>query len=420
MNGATKAFITAHADDDVRQLALRGTKDPEVSLSFALEQIAGRQTARRKLPTWAATDGIVYPPHLSMEQCSSELTARYKAGLAGGGNLLVDLTGGFGVDFSFMARGFSRAVYVERQQRLCDIARQNLDVLGLAGAEVVCADGTDYLQTMDRADVVFMDPARRDAHGGRTYGISDCEPDVLSLRERLLAKAQRAIIKLSPMLDWRKAVSDLGSELVSGVHIVSVDNECKELLVTMEAGGGTAGKTLPIYCVNLTGNGSPQCFTSHYEPGNGSPQCFAGQYGPGLEDAGGKNKAPAAGYYLYEPHSSVMKAGCFAELSRRFGIGQVGANSHLFVSATRVEGFPGREFVIEGVTSMNRRELKHHLGALSQANITVRNFPLTVAQLRSRLKISEGGSTYLFATTLADKSHVLLVTRKPCTEPSSR
>ena len=237
---ATIAFIRQNADADVRQLALRGTKDPEVDLPFALDQIAGRQTARHKLPSWAAIDGIVYPPHLSMEQCSSEQTARYKARLIGSGGTMVDLTGGFGVDFSFLARGFQRAVYVERQEQLCAIARENFRLLGLSQAEVVCADSTDYLQTMSPVDFIYADPARRDNHGARTYGISDCTPDVLALRDLLLSKARRVLLKLSPMLDWRKAVSDLGEQYVREVHIVSVGNECKELLLLL--GSGSAPK----------------------------------------------------------------------------------------------------------------------------------------------------------------------------------
>ena len=158
MNGATADFIRVHADDNIRQLALKGTKDPDIDLPFALDQIAGRQTARRKLPTWAATDGIIFPPHLSMEQCSSEQTARYKARLAGSGHRMVDLTGGFGVDFSFMAPGFEETVYVEQQSVLCDIARQNFQLLGIQ-AEVVCGDGVEYLRQMPHADLIYIDPA---------------------------------------------------------------------------------------------------------------------------------------------------------------------------------------------------------------------------------------------------------------------
>lgn len=403
MNQATADFIRNHAAADVRQLALQGTKIPGVDLLFALDQIAGRQTARQKLPSWAGTEGIVYPPHLSMEQCSSEQTARYKVIVAGGGQRLVDLTGGFGVDFSFMAHHFAEAVYVEREEPLCDIARENFQTLGLAQAEVVCADSVTFLQTMPPADLIYLDPARRDAHGGRTYSISDCTPDVLALLPQLLEKSHRVLLKLSPMLDWRKAVADIGWQHVREVHIVSVANECKELLLLLCHGEG-----LSLTCVNddsawrvTTDAVDPEAFASAV-----NPETFASDV--------------AASTWLYEPNTAVMKSGCFGLLSRQYGVKAIAPNSHLFVASEKVEGFPGRVFQIEAVTTMNKRELKQHLQGLTQANITVRNFPLAVADLRRRLKISEGGSTYIFATTLANHSHVLLITRKPCTEPQSR
>ena len=420
---ATAAFIRKNADADVRQLALRGTKDPEVDLPFALDQIAGRQTARQKLPSWAAVEDIIYPPHLSMEQCSSELTARYKAQITGSGDTMVDLTGGFGVDFSFMAQGFARSVYVERQEHLCDIARENFRLLGLHQAEVVCGDSVDYLQTMSPVDVIYMDPARRDSHGGRTYDISDCTPDVLSLRDLLTAKARRVLIKLSPMLDWRKAVSDIGEAFVSEVHIVSVANECKELLVLVdgglwivngglwmvdggeclvEGGGWRVEGEYSVRCVNLQPNGSAQVFSFNPPPSTFNLQPSTLHQKPSTLHQ----------HYLYEPNTSIMKAGCFAEVAERFGVAQVAQNSHLFTSAEPVEDFPGRSFQIEAVTSMNKRELKQHLQGLTQANIAVRNFPLSVAELRRRLKLGEGGDVYIFATTLEDKSHALLITRR--------
>lgn len=429
MNRTTADFIHSHADDDIRQLALKGAKDPDVDLPFALDQIAGRQTARRKLPSWAATDGIFYPPHLSMEQCSSEQTARYKAGLAQrvlkdaphpSSARLVDLTGGFGVDFSFMARGFHETVYVERQEHLCGVARHNFEVLGLR-AEVVCGDSEDYLREMPHAALVYLDPARRGDHGQRTYGISDCTPDVVRLRDLLLQKADCVIIKLSPMLDWRKAVQDLGENYVEEVHIVSVQNECKELLLVLE---GTLPRPLPIgrggdtsrpdgrgmvetdnglrlSCVNILHDGNIEQFVAHTTPKSNFPPPYREGLGEGL--------------YLYEPNASIMKAGCFAEVAEAYGVSHLAPNSHLFVSDHVVADFPGRTFRVEAVTTMNKRELRTALAGITQANITVRNFPLTVAQLRSRLKLSEGGSTYIFATTLADKSHVLLICRKTST-----
>jgi hypothetical protein len=383
MNQATKDYIKKHAEGDVRQLALQGTKDPEVDLTFALEQIAGRQKAKTKLPSWAETEGIIYPPHLSMEQCSSEQTARYKASIVGDRALVVDLTAGFGVDLAFISQGFKRAVHVERQPQLCAISSENYQLLGLNHIEVVCGDGIDYLHQLGHADLIFMDPARRDEHGGRTYGIADCTPNVLELRDELLEKADRVMLKLSPMLDWRKAVEDLGN--VSEVHIVSVDNECKELLLIMEK----EEKPLKVICVN-----------------NGSIFEVKGESQRGISYSEGERR------YLFEPNASVMKAGCFDELQSRFPVVQLDKNSHLFVADKDIDDFPGRRFIIERTTSMNKRDLKAALEGISKANVTVRNFPISVAELRKRLKLKEGGEVFIFATTVEGNSHQLFICRK--------
>ena len=383
VNQSTLDYIRQHADEDVRQLALRGHKCPDVDLQYALEQIAGRQKARTKLPSWAAIDGIVYPPHLSMEQCSSEATARYKASIAGKGALFVDLTAGFGVDMALISQGFQKAVHVERQPQLCAISSENFRLLGLNHIEVFCGDGVAYLHTMRHADLLFIDPARRDVHGGRTYDISDCTPNVLEILDEMLEKADRVMIKLSPMLDWRKAVADLGK--VNEVHIISVDNECKELLLILSK----TKKPLRVFCVN-------------------NDECFEVVEGISSQP----RPLPQDMRYLYEPNASVMKAGCFALIEQRFGVVQLERNSHLFVSDKEILGFPGRQFLIEKRTSMNKRELKATLADVDQANITVRNFPMSVAELRKRLKLKEGGDVYIFATTISDEGHQLLVCRK--------
>ena len=407
LNEATRRFIAEHGSDDVRQLALRGCKDPEVDLAYALDQIAGRQTAREKLPSWAALDGIIYPPHLSMEQCSSERTARYKADIAGKGRLMVDLTGGFGVDFAWMAQGFERAVYVECQPQLCAISSENFRTLGLSHAEVVCADGTDYLESIADADLIFVDPARRDIHGSRTYGIADCTPNVLELMPRLTGKMSRLLLKLSPMLDWRKAVSDIGN--VSQVHIVSVDNECKELLLVVTTGGGrdcksppTGGRGLQIpssgcrvVCVNLLTDGRQQRFEFDATESVPSPL----------------TERPCE-RFLFEPNASVMKAGCFGLLAGRYSVSYLDANSHLYVSDHDVADFPGRRFAIERKSTMNKREMKAALSGIERANIAVRNFPMTVADLRKRLRLKDGGDCYIFATTVAEAGHQLFICRK--------
>ena len=390
INEQTRDFIRQHEQDDVRRLALQGVRDAEVDLAQALQQIAGRQTARRKLPSWAGEDRVVYPPHLNMEQCSSEQTARYKAQIVNGLSVqgrYVDLTGGFGVDFYWMSQVFKERVYVEQNPDLCALAEHNFEVLGLRST-VRCCDTTAYLAEMEPADVVYLDPARRDEHGGRTYGIADCSPNVLELLPQLWEKTDHVVLKLSPMLDWRKAVDDL--KQVSQVHIVSVDNECKELVLVLD-------KQLPdhlrLCCVN-------------------NQQVFAIDGPLPTAPTASVSAVPANPTFLYEPNASIMKAGCFDVLMQRYPVRQLAPNSHLFISDVEIRDFPGRGFHISAISSMNKRELKAILASISSANITVRNFPLSVQQLRQKLKLKDGGDTYIFASTAADGGHQLFICRK--------
>lgn len=386
----TLYFIKEHLDDNIRQLALKAYGKENIDLPYALDQIAGFQTARRKLPSWAKVEGIVFPQHISMEQCSSEVTALYKSSLLDTDSRsmtkekqLIDLTGGFGVDFSFLAKSFSKATYVERHSHLCDIARENFARLGLGNTEVVCADSVAFLNTVSHVSLIYLDPARRDNQGARTFAIADCTPDVVSLRDKLLAKADKVMIKLSPMLDWRKAVADLGTANVSQVHIVSVDNECKELLVIMS---GRQTDEVEVCCANII-------TTSH--PHSALP-----------------SEATPRQHYLYEPNASIMKAGCYTLVEERYGIAQIAPNSHLFVADALVDDFPGRTFAVERVATMNKRELRSALKGISSANIAVRNFPMTAVELGKRLKLKEGGEWYLFATTDQEGKHILYFCRK--------
>ena len=508
MNQATLDFIRQHQDDDVRQLAFLGSKYPEVDMPFALDQIRGRKMARVKLPRWASIEGIIYPPHISMEQCSSEQTALYKAELAArllglspsssengeekekesenASNLhlseicefagkgavdsefakneatckkqqiltevdrnvneikeephegdfseetgFVDLTGGFGVDFSYIASRLGmKSMYVERQTHLCEAAKENFGRLGLKNAIVKNGDGIEVLHsfaskkeaaaseslgiTEDQSQsllktnrglkLIFIDPARRDDAGNKVVSLKDCTPDVTLLQEEMLSKADYVIIKLSPMLDWHRAVSELNC--VKEVHIISVNNECKELLLVlsarnmgeMEASSADrevkhAG-SLRIYCVN-----DAQSFVCDELDMESSSVRIAP---PVLEEM----------QYLYEPNASLMKAGCFGVLSGRYDARMLSKNSHLFVSRDLIAAFPGRSFRIIAISSFNKKELKRHLSGITKANIATRNFPLSVAELRKRLKLKDGGETYIFATTLSDESHVLMITEK--------
>ena len=403
INEKTWDFIRQHANDDVRKLALQGAKDAEVDLQIALQQIAGRQTARRKLPSWAAVEGIVYPPHLNMEQCSSEQTARYKASLTPipspkgeGSDVFVDLTGGFGVDFYWMSQRFKQRVYVEQNESLCTISSHNFEVLGHK-CSVCCCDTATYLTTMPHVDLIYMDPARRNEHGGRAYGIEDCSPNVLELLPLLMEKANRVMLKLSPMLDWRKAVEDL--KYVSEVHIVSVDNECKELLLLLDQ---ERSADLRVVCVN-----DDSCF--EFFPGQGKivPE-------ERNDFSLGEKRPFAIGEtaFLYEPNASIMKAGCFEEVEQGFPVQQISQNSHLFLSSVEIEDFLGRRFQISSISSMNKQELRTALKEVERANISVRNFPLSADQLRKKLKLKDGGDVYIFATTMSDGEHRLFICRK--------
>lgn len=417
----------AHRNDDVRRLALKAAGTKGIDLPFALDQIAGWQTARRKLPSWAATEGIIYPPRLSMEQCSGETAARYKAAVARrlvSGGRFVDITGGFGVDFSFMARCFDEAVYVERQERLCHIAAENLRLLGLEQATVISGDGTGYVSRMEgRAAMIFADPARRDSAGGRTFAISDCTPNVLESMDQLLGKADFVMLKLSPMLDWRKAVSDIEAavggdrHVVREVHIVAVDNECKELLVVASAHGN--GQEPMMYCVGENQRREERGVRSENSCIK-SEKCMYGISIPSLLTTHPTSNVSLSSLlaprstlpWLYEPNAAIMKAGIFGFIEQRYGVRQIGPNSHLFVGSERVENFPGRCFRIGAVTPMNKRELRKALAGISKANVTVRNFPMTVDELRRKLKISDGGNIYIFATTSANGERMLLVCEK--------
>lgn len=452
MNQATQDFIRQHQDEDVRQLAFLGSKYPEVDMPFALDQIRGRKMARVKLPRWASLEGIIYPPHISMEQCSSESTALYKAELAARlfglpvSSLasfsdfseeigFVDLTGGFGVDFSYIAARLGvKSMYVERQAHLCEAAKENFGRLGLKNAIVKNGDGIEVLHSFlpkkdDAASaddslgiiydqplsllktklglkLIFIDPARRDDAGNKVVSLKDCTPDVTVLQEEMLSKADYVIIKLSPMLDWHRAISELSH--VREVHIISVNNECKELLLVlsvrnmgdMEASSADGevkhAGNLRIYCVN-----DAQSFVCDELDMKSSSVRIAP---PVLEEM----------QYLYEPNASLMKAGCFSVLSGRYDARMLSKKSHLFVSQAPIEAFPGRSFRIIAVSSFNKKELKRHLGGITKANIATRNFPLSVAELRKRLKLKDGGETYIFATTLSDESHVLMITEKTC------
>ena len=386
-------YIRLHLSDDVRALALQ--KVPEgINQKFCLQQIEGWQLARRKLPRWAACEGILFPPRLAMEQCSSEATALYKQEIVkrilpeeAQRSKMADFTGGFGVDFSFLSVLFGAAVYVEKQEHLCEFARHNLPLLGIPHSEVVCESLTPDSPLLDkRYSFLFIDPARRDENGKKTVFIEDCTPDVTSLQAKLLAAAPVVMVKLSPMLDISAALRSLPQ--VREIHVVSFRNECKELLLVMYEGSGRT-----YFCVNLE-TAEPPFILTENEAKDAKNAHFI-------------EELPPAGF-LFEPNASILKAGLQDALSSRFGLRKLHPHSHLFYSDAPVSSFPGRCFRLCAWSDFSKRGLKSLLSGVKSANITLRNFPSTTAALRKRLALNDGGDVYLFATTLADGRHALL------------
>ena len=388
LDASTIEFIEQHRNEDVRTLALQAKRYPAVDMREAVAQIEGWQHACDKLPAWADTKGIIYPPKISMEQCSSEHTARYKASLVSG-KRFADMTGGFGIDFSYMSRGFDEAFYIERNEKLCEIARANFSLLGLNHVTVINGNSEDVLASLPQLDCIFIDPARRDGDGRKVVALSDCEPNVVELEEHMLTKASQIMIKCSPMLDITFACRQLKS--VEAVHVVAVNNECKELLFVLRRNNAC---DCSIHCVNILKDGMQKFVFAQADEASS-----AIAYSNGV------------GKYLYEPNSAIQKAGCSRALAERFGIKKLHANSQVYTADILVADFPGRVFEVVDVLGFSKADIKK-AQALQKANITVRNFPESVLQLRKRLKLAEGGDCYMFATTLADERKVLVICKK--------
>ena len=395
-------YIIAYREADIRSLALR--KVPEgVDALWCLRQIEGYQLARKKLPQWAATEGLWFPPRLSMEQCSSETTAQYKRDIVRrlmpscSDATVVDLTGGFGVDFSYMAQGLGTAVYVEQQEELCRTATHNMPLLGLRNARVVQGDGTSFLEALDYADIIYIDPARRDTAGRKTVAIDDCTPDVCSLQRKLRAKSRYTIIKLSPMLDITQALRTLTA--VREIHVVSVKGECKELLLVIRGMADGADNNADDSAADIP--------TLYVADGG---QRLTLPYDAEAQSVATTAARPAT--YLYEPSAAVLKAGLFRWVSAHYGLDKLHPLTHLYTADRLVAPFPGRTFAVEGVHGFGKREVRQLVAAMPQANLAVRHFPTPAETLRRRFHLRDGGDHYWFATTLADGSHALIVCRK--------
>lgn len=389
MNFETQQFILEHSNDDVQLLALQANRFPQIDMNFALRQIKGRQKIRNKVPHFYQNSGILYPPQLSLEQSSSELTAIYKSTLCEG-EVLIDLTGGFGIDCYFLSLNFSKAIYVERSSELCEIANQNFKTLGANNILVENLNCEDFLSNIFYANVIFIDPARRNLSGNKVVFLSDCEPNVVKLSESLLQKANKVIIKTSPMLDISCALKDLPT--TNEVHIVSVDNECKEILFILM---NKIIKDIKIKTINIQK-------TNH--------QLF--EYYQNEENSESIEYCTELKRYLYEPNSSIMKSGAFKLIAKKFNLIKLHKNTHLYTSDELIADFPGRVFLINSVSGSTKQDFKRLKLQITKANISVRNYPTTVDEFRKKSGICDGGEIFIFACKISVDFNAIIICSK--------
>ena len=439
---SVKEFIEKHLKDDVNRLAL--AKYPEgIDREFVIRQIHARQVLSKKLPSWAENDELVFPKKLSLEQCSSELTAKYKAellstksheitrkefsedscSLADEKRILIDLTGGMGVDTAFLSDNFDKTYYVEMQEELCEIAKHNFKVMN-KNIEVVNDNAEHFLTICDEVDCIYLDPARRDEYGRKMVSLHDCSPDVVELHDILLKKAKRVLVKVSPMLDIEMVKKELKD--ITEIHVVAVRNECKEILI----------------CQRTTDNGQQTC-----ENSEDCLQMIAVDLRENWNFAFTENEeleaqwtlADNVGRYLYEPGAACMKAGCFKLLSQRYGLDKLHRNSHLYTSDDLIPDFPGRIFEVvnvvpfdkktkktiwtldfEDAKTQRRKDAKKVSESLSlcdsatfkKANVAVRNFPLSAEELKKNLGLQDGSDFYIFGSTMKGEKKVVVLTKK--------
>ena len=430
----TKEYIKQHRNDDIYRLAL--TKAPEgVDLQYALSQISAYQTLSKKVPSWAECDELIFPRQLSLEQSSSELTARYKAELIrefmdSDDYQHIDLTGGMGIDCYFIAQYASQSHYIEQNPELCTIAQHNFAYLNSnisvhnTTAEECLNQITDNSSLLipNSSLLIYLDPARRGDHGQKLVSISDCQPNVIELLPQMFGLTNKIVVKLSPMLDITRAINELSH--IEKLYVISVNNECKELLLFINQ-QHTSEPT--IHAINLNSQQSTRTIDAqNYPPVLGGRAVGGGGQNsshltPNSSLTTGTlskeanltlSHAREVGSYLYEPFAAHLKSGLYKTIAQQYGVEKLHQHSHLYTSNMLNNNFPGRKFQVKEVIPFDKKNAKTLFKSLQKANITTRNFPLTVSELRTQYKIKDGGETYIFATTLYDDSKVLIICEK--------
>ena len=372
----------ASFDGDLTRLALKGSTFNRITTKELLEQIESRHKAEKKLPTWYSADGIYWPSKVNVEQTSSEETAAYKASLIKGKSL-ADLTGGFGVDTAYFAKRFATVVYFEKNEALANIAEHNFNRLGLSNIQVAPKNGITEIQ--NRAfDWLYIDPSRRSDTKGKVFLLKDCEPNIIEALPSLFESSPNIMVKTSPMLDISIGLEAMQN--VREIHVVAINNEVKELL----------------WILSKDYNEKPKVVTKNLRENRNETYSFL--WGETVEAVYGEPSR-----FLFEPNAAIMKSGAFQLLTKSFKVKKLHEHSHLYTSDVLRE-FPGRIFSVEHVLPYSKKSIRE--SNISKANITTRNFPESVAQLRKKWKISDGGELYLFFTTLLNDKKVVLVCKK--------
>lgn len=369
-----QAFIEQHITADVNQLALQAHRYKDLPMGFILEQIKARQKAKKKLPTWHSNYLLIFPTSLSQEQASSEETAAYKTQIVQG-KTLIDLTGGLGVDVLAFAETFKAVHYVEQQEVVAEAAQHNFQVFGKQNIQVHNSTAEQYLDKCPEVDVIYLDPARRGDKGERVFGFDDCTPNVLELLPKLFEKANQVLIKASPMIDITEAVRQLGS--TKAIHVLSAANDCKELLFLLEKGF----------------SGEPEI--TAVALGKGNLKSMFPE--PALQLQFSEVKK-----YTYLPDVALTKAGLFQLPAEAFGVEKLHLHTHAYTSDVLKTDFLGRVFKVNAIEKLDKKALQKHLG--KQANVIVRNVPISVEQVRIKLGLKDGGKDYLIVLTDASEN----------------
>ena len=442
----TKDFINAHLNDDVNKLALSKFPD-DIDKQFVIRQIQARQLLKKKLPSWSENDELLFPKRLSLEQCSSELTAKYKSTKLRENTrkdisesscnfvdrrILVDLTGGMGVDTSFLSDNFDETIYVESQEELCELAEHNFKVLK-KNIKVVNAKAEDFLTQCGEVDCIYLDPARRDEYGRKMVSLHDCSPDVAELQDLLFEKTNTVIVKLSPMLDIDIIKKELKN--IEEIHVVAVRNECKEVLVksTRQRDNETTSRDASMIPAikRIDTSDENEAIRRLYISAIDLKENWKFSFTEDEEQNAIPTFADEIGKYLYEPGVACMKAAPFKLLSQRFNIKKLHRNSHLYTSDELVTDFPGRIFEVINVIPFNKKTKKTLMQTLTQTqsdehsatwrlgdlvtqkvSIAVRNFPLSAEDLRKHLGFKDGDDFYIFGTTMKGEKKMLVLGSK--------